>query len=128
MTTRNVNIFYHPKLNYTDDTVQNSYSGSPQKPAKYIDYLKRHDLLHYVNIIDHFLPFDKAEFYIAHHQKWVDDFFAGTGKLQRKNLLGISWSPNYAESVTYTNACLYYAIKQSITTPPLPPVCNWWEI
>ncbi len=117
MMNRNVKIFYHPKLNYTHDPAQKSFSESPQKPLKFIEYLKQHSLYKYVNFTDRFLPFDKTDFYIAHQQKWVDNFFAGAGKLQRKNLLGISWNPGYAESTTYTNACLFHAIKQSIEKP-----------
>ena len=110
-------IFYNQSLNFKPPKGQNSFSESPQKPAKFIEYLEKKDLLKHFTIEESFSPFEKTDFYIAHYKKWVDDFFSGSGKLQRKNLLGIPWSQEYANSVRYTNSCLYHAIRQSIITP-----------
>jgi acetoin utilization deacetylase AcuC-like enzyme len=112
-----IKIFYHTKLNYTPVEKNSNFSESPEKPAKFIEYLKKKDLLKHFAIEESFPPFEKQDFYIAHQKKWVDDFFSGSGKLQRKNILGIPWSAEYANSVKYTNSCLYHAIRQSIVNP-----------
>ena len=73
-------------------------------------------LIQYFEIKD-FEPFERDDFYIAHMGKWVDDFFDGTGKVMRRNLLGLKWSREFAETIRYTNASLYHAIRYAIQHP-----------
>jgi acetoin utilization deacetylase AcuC-like enzyme len=45
---------------------------------------------------------------------YVEEFFSGKGRCSSNAL---SWSPQFAESVRYTNASLYSAIKNAVTNP-----------
>jgi acetoin utilization deacetylase AcuC-like enzyme len=108
--------FYTPKMSLLDN--QANFSASPQKPRRLIEYLIKHDLIQYFDLKD-FVPFVKDDFYTAHIPKWVDDSFDGTGKLAKRNLLGLKWSADFAETVKFTNASLYHAIRHSVLHPEI---------
>lgn len=110
-----ITTFYTERLNYSN--TKKGFSESPDKPRRLMQYLAKNDLIKYFKIIDQFPPFEKEDFYLAHDREWVEEFFTGTGKLQRRSLLGIKWTGEYAESVRYTNASLYYAIRHSVLNP-----------
>ena len=113
--TPKIKTFYNDKLNFT-----NANSESPfisDKPKRVINYLIDCNLFHNFELIEDFTPYSKQDFYTAHHKEWVDDFFAGKGRLQRRNMLGISWSEEFVESERYSNSSLYHAIKYSIHNP-----------
>lgn len=90
------------------------YTHTPAKPKLMMDYLERKDLSEYFLIDGDFPPFDTEDFYIAHTKEMVDNFF-DKGKTSR--ILNIEWSPEYAESVRYENASLYYAIRYAVQHP-----------
>lgn len=115
--TRNPKIktFYNDKLNFTNLNSESPFISD--KPKRAINYLIDCNLFHNFELIEDFIPFNKQDFYIAHHKDWVDDFFAGKGRLQRRNMLGIPWSEKFVESERYSNSSLYHAIKYSIQSP-----------
>lgn len=90
------------------------YTRSPNKPALLLAKLKEEGLMPYFNV-QKFIPFDKEEFYVAHTEEYVDAFFAGSKPLATTN--GLTWSENLVNSVRYTNASLYYAIRHAVQHP-----------
>ncbi len=62
-----------------------------------------------------FAPFEMEDFKIAHTEEYVDAFFGGIEPLCSSNML--PWSKELAESVRYTNASLYHALRHSILNP-----------
>jgi len=105
--------FYNEKMVLVQS--DRNYSKSPQKPRWLLDFLEKNELFKYFNIQKDFQPFAKEEFYLAHTQLYVDSFFAGEKPLSESNSL--EWSPQFAESVCYTNASLYNAIKYALEHP-----------
>jgi acetoin utilization deacetylase AcuC-like enzyme len=55
------------------------------------------------------------DFLLAHTPEYVDAFFAGRRPLCEPNRL--AWSPQFADSVRYTNASLYHAIEHAVAHP-----------
>jgi len=117
MKNLKIKTYYNPKQTLQEDDVHN-YSKSPLKPALLLEYLKKNHLIQYFDIEANFKPFSKQDFLIAHNQEYVEGFFKGESKHRDCNgLLGIKWTQQYAESVTYANASLYNAILNSIRNP-----------
>jgi acetoin utilization deacetylase AcuC-like enzyme len=105
---------------------EKNFSKSPQKPKRLLEFLEKNDLLKYLEIHQNFEPFTKEDFYIAHTQNYVDCFFAGKKTLAESNTL--EWSPQFAETVQYTNASLYEAIKFALENPEkvtFNPACGF---
>lgn len=69
----------------------------------------------HLEIESEFKPFDKEDFMIAHMEEYVDAFFNGIEPLCSTNML--PWSNDLAESVRFTNASLYNALRYSILNP-----------
>jgi acetoin utilization deacetylase AcuC-like enzyme len=90
------------------------YTQTPAKPKLLMEYLERKDLMDYFLIDGDFAPFSKEDFYIAHTKEMVDNFF-DKGKTSR--ILHMAWSPEYAESVRYENASLYYSVRYAVQHP-----------
>ena len=90
------------------------YTLTPAKPKLMMDFLERKDLSEYFLIDGDFPPLCREDFYIAHTKDMVDNFF-DKGKTSR--ILNIEWSPEYAESVRYEGASLYYAIRYAVQQP-----------
>lgn len=108
-----LSTFYNPKMSL-DKELLKGYTLTPAKPRLIMEYLERKNLIGYFKTIDDWEPFDRKDFYIAHTREMVDNFF-DKGKTSR--ILNIKWSPEFAESVRYENASLYYAIYHSILHP-----------
>ncbi len=89
------------------------YSKSPNKPKLLLEWLKRNQLSRFP-IKKNWSPFEKEDFYIAHTKKYVDSFFTGGG-LSQSN--GLDWNPEFAESIRYTNASLFEAIRYATKHP-----------
>lgn len=70
---------------------------------------------HLLDIKEDFAPFNEADFLEAHTRDYVEAFFRGTEPLCMSN--SIPWSQDFAQTVRYTNASLYEAIKHSLVTP-----------
>lgn len=108
-----IKTFYNPKQVLEKDSYSN-YSKSPLKPKLLIEYLAKRGLLENFDITKSFDRFGNSDFEIAHTKKYVKDFFKGGPKASSN---GLSWNPQFAESVRYTNASIYSAIKNSIVNP-----------
>lgn len=107
------------KTFYSDKQVleiggSSNYSKSPKKPKLLLEYLKSRNLIENFELTDEFEPYTDDDFEIAHDPSYVSEFFAGKGRCSSNSL---SWSPQFAESVRYTNASLYSAIKNAVTNP-----------
>lgn len=109
-----IKTFYNPKQVLAHDSNLN-FSKSPLKPVLLLEYIKKQGFNNYFEITNEFKPFEKEDFYIAHTKEYVDGFFSGDKEQRSKN--GLEWSPQFADSVRYTNASLYNAILNSITNP-----------
>lgn len=92
-----------------------NHSKSPQKPKLLVNFLQKQQLGKYFPIYDNFTPFSAQDFYLAHTQLYVDSFFAGKKPLAISNVL--DWSPQFVETVCYTNSSLYHAIKHAVAYP-----------
>ncbi|PLX24325.1 MAG: hypothetical protein C0597_00035 [Marinilabiliales bacterium] len=117
MKTRKPKIktFYTSKMALSE--ISENTSESPQKPRRIIEYLNQQNLINHFQIIDNFLPFEKQDFYIAHHQEYVDSFFSEELNRRYRRMLGIKWSKEFADTTRYTNASFYNAILSSIKDP-----------
>lgn len=113
MRKRRIKTFYNVKQVLERDAYSN-YSKSPLKPKLLLSYFERKGLLKHFEITDRFKPFKKKDFLTAHEESYVNEFFAGTGRYCSN---GLSWSKQFADSVRYTNASLYSAIRNSIVNP-----------
>ena len=106
--------FYNPKM-APGQWSNHEPSRSPLKPRLMMQYLEQQDLLRHFTINDQWPPFSNEDFYPAHDKDYVEDFFNGTQPLCKSN--GLSWSPEFAESVRYTNASLFHAIEWAVLHP-----------
>ncbi len=113
MRSSKIKTFYTPKQVLREGYVTN-YSKSPKKPELLLKYFEEKGLLGNFEIVDDFEPFTNEDFEIAHHKSYVKDFFAGGA---RSSTNGLSWSKGFAETVRYTNASLYNAIKNAVVNP-----------
>lgn len=111
---KNIKVFYNEKQVCKDNILENSYSKSPLKPMLLMKYLQDNGFGDYLDIDGSFKPFRVADFRLAHHKSYVKNFFKGVGNCRSNS---IPWSQNLVESVTYTNASLYNAIKYAVDHP-----------
>lgn len=112
MYNKKIVTFYNPKQVMTSKV---GYSRSPEKPKLLLEYLEKKGLLEHFDIRSDFKPFDKEDFYMAHTKEYVDGFFKGEKPHSTSN--GLEWSPEFAETVRYTNASFYEAIRHAILNP-----------
>lgn len=113
MKQSKLHTFYHPKMSVGPD-INSGYSNSPAKPRLLMEYMEKKGLLQHIIIDDSFPPMQKEDFYTAHTQKLVDNFFDHG---RTSGMLHIKWTPEYAESVKYVNASLYHAIRHAVQHP-----------
>lgn len=110
MRNKAIKIFYNPKQVLAVDN--GNYSKSPLKPKLVVEKLRSLGPEGFpFEEVSNFRPFVYSDFRIAHHPSYVKDFFSGTGKCESNSL---RWSPQFAESVRYTNSSLYHAIRESV--------------
>lgn len=114
MRDKRITLFYHPKQVLPSRDFANG-SRSPEKAKLLISSLERHDLIDHFTIVKDYQPFGKDDFKLAHTANYVDEFFSGKGKLARSNCL--EWSEEFVESVCYSNANLYWSIRNCIDQP-----------
>lgn len=114
MRANTIRTFYHPKMVLQDDHDDN-VSKSPLKPKLLLEYLEHQGLLSYFPIDDTFESLTRKDFLIAHLPNYVEAMFNGIKPLCESS--GLKWSKQFLESITYTNASLYAAIKHSIDYP-----------
>lgn len=114
MRANTIRTFYHPKMVLQNDHEDN-VSKSPLKPKLLLEYLEQQALNSYFSIDNSFDPLTRKDFLIAHLPDYVEALFKGTKPLCESS--GLKWSQQFLESITYTNASLYAAIKHSIDYP-----------
>lgn len=113
MRSKKIRTFYTPKQVLREGYLSN-YSKSPKKPELLLKHFEEHGLMDHFDVDGFFEPFNQSDFRIAHHKSYVKSFFKG-GDRCRSN--GLDWSPEFADSVRYTNASLYNAIRHAILNP-----------
>lgn len=113
MRNSKLKIFYTPKQVLQVPEAGN-YSKSPLKPRLVVNKLLSLDgSQDMFEVVDSFRPFNHTDFYMAHEFWYVNEFFQG---ILSCNSNGLRWSPQFADSVRYTNASLYNAIKQAVVS------------
>ncbi len=113
MRSSKIKVFYTPKQVLKQDAKRN-FSKSPMKPKLLLEYLEEKGLIDNFEIVSGFRPFSNNEFMIAHTKDYVEGFFNGA-PIARSNSL--DWSEQFANSVRYTNASLFEAIRNSLVHP-----------
>lgn len=112
-TNKKIKVFFNPKQ--VNTKVEQSTSKSPLKPKLVIENIFATGIDEHFDFEPNFKPFRKSDFQVAHTRNYVDAFFAGEMPLAQSN--SIPWTEELAESVTYTNASLYNAIKYATENP-----------
>jgi acetoin utilization deacetylase AcuC-like enzyme len=116
-TPRNgqIHAFYRPQMVPAGDIGTQNYSKSPQKPGRMMAFLEKEGLLGHFLVDEDWPSFTREDFLLAHTADYVDDFFAG--KPPRSDSNWFHWTPGLAESVRWTNASLYQAIRYAVLHP-----------
>ena len=110
-----IRIFYKPQMSY-EGSGKISYSNSPKKPRLFIERLKeRWDYQERFEIVSDWEPLSRMDLMYAHEPEYIEDFFDGKSPLCNSN--SIAWSKEFSETVLYTNASLFEAIKHSYLNP-----------
>lgn len=120
-----IHVFYRPEMVLPADVAKFG-AQSPEKPRLLLDFLARHDLSGSFVIRGDFGPFDREDFLLAHTPVYVDAVFAGEPPLCHGSRL--PWSPELVESVRYTNASLWHALRAACLAPSvvtLTPTCGF---
>ena len=113
--SQKIRTFYTEKMSLS---IKNDNSSlSPEKPQKLIDYLTENNLIDHFIFESSFRQYEKEEFYIAHNRDYVDSFFSDELGRRYKTLLGLNWTKEFADSIRYTNASLFYSILHSVENP-----------
>ena len=105
--------FYTPKQVLKEGYTKN-YSKSPKKPELLLKHFEENGLMDNFEIVDSFTPYTRFDFRVAHTTEYVENFFTGGPGAQSN---GLTWSKEFADTVRYTNASLYNAIRNSILNP-----------
>lgn len=114
MRSNKIKVFYNPKQVLENEEARN-FSKSPLKPKLLLEYLNYHGLFDdNFELVSNFRPFSNNELCIAHSREYVESFFSGGNKAESNSL---RWSPQFANSVRYTNASLYEAVRNSLVNP-----------
>lgn len=90
-------------------------SPSPLKPGKLMAYLKEAGLTPFFQVVEDWNPLGREDLLLAHSAEYVDAFLDGKQPLCGSNWF--PWTPGLADSVRYTNASLYQAIRYSLEHP-----------
>jgi acetoin utilization deacetylase AcuC-like enzyme len=126
MRNNKIRVFYTPKM-VLRKNIDRSYSKSPLKPMLLMQNIERLGMSQHMDIIDTFVPFEREEFLIAHTPQYVDAVLTGID-IHLRSTNSVPWSSELAETVKYTSASLYNAIRYSIehpSTPCLAPVSGF---
>lgn len=88
------------------------FSRSPQKPKLLLEHLQKNGVSDFFPIKSDWKAFNEKDFIIAHSEEYVTRFFRGLEPDASSN--GLQWNSEFANSVRFTNASLYYAIREAI--------------
>ena len=108
-----LDIYYRPEMALVEDPTGN-FSRSPSKPRRFMEHLAHTPVQSFVDVRD-FAPLDNDGFLTAHTPEYVEAFFAGRRPLAESN--GLTWSPEFASSVRYTNGSLVAAVMGALADP-----------
>lgn len=111
---KNIRVYYNEKQVLQKDSDRN-FSKSPIKPKLLLEYINKIGLNEYFQMRSKIEPFTKSDFLIAHKEDYVNAMFNGIKPLCESS--GLKWSEQFLESLTYTNASLFNAIKESLYLP-----------
>lgn len=114
MRSAKIDYLYRPEMALLGPNPGN-FSWSPQKPRFLRERLIEKGVFENFNEAGDWEPFAKEEFTIAHNADYVNAFFAGERPDCEFN--GLRWSEQFADSVRYTSASLYTAIKRALEGP-----------
>ena len=114
MRNDKIRTFYKKEM-ALNDIVSENYSKSPNKPKLFMEHIEKKDKKDILILDEDFDPFSRDDFYTAHTKEYVDAFFDNVPNLNVSNRL--KWTPEFADTVRYTNSSLYSAIKHSIENP-----------
>ena len=108
-----IKTFYNIRqvLDWNNNT---GFSKSPSKPKLLLKFLANHGFASKFQVRSCFKPYDKKDLMIAHTEQYVDDVFNGTGLCDSNS---VPWKPEFPETVRYTNASLYNAIRYANKNP-----------
>ncbi len=118
MRNSKVKVFYAQKQVLTKN-IEHSYSKSPLKPMLLMQNFEKLGISKYLDIDGSFAPFNREDFLITHTPEYIDAVLTGND-IHLRSSNGIPWSAELAETVRYTNASLYNAIRHSIEHPETP--------
>lgn len=108
-----IKIFYRKEMVPSDIDMTMNSSKSPLKPQLILSRIITQGLWEgNFKVTNDWEPFSREDFLMAHTPSYVDDFFGGVEPVCSSNFL--KWTPLFADSVRYTNASLYNAIKTSV--------------
>ena len=109
-----IKTFYTEKQVCFDSIQDQSFSQSPLKPFLLMNKINNSEFGSAFEIIDDFSPFKRKDFLSAHTAEYIDNVFNKTGNYNSNSL---PWSENLVESLTYTNASIYNAMRHAYLNP-----------
>lgn len=112
--SNHINTYFCPEMSLSIEDLYPYGSWSPMKPKLVMDRIEELGWSSFFPLLP-FEPFQRKDFHIAHTEKYVNAFFNGEFPLATSNFL--PWTPEFAETVKWTNASLYYAIRGAILKP-----------
>lgn len=108
-----VDLYFRPEMTVRSDP-RGNYSKSPSKPGRFVAHVEGLPLGAHLRRVD-FAPLTNADFRLAHTAAYVEGFFAGEAPHARAN--GLAWTPDFADSVRYTNGSLVAAVLGALERP-----------
>lgn len=118
MRNNKIRVFYTPKMVLLKN-MGRSYSKSPCKPMLLMENFEKEGLLKHMDVDGTFRPFRREDFLVAHTPEYIDAVLTGND-IHLRSTNSVPWSPELAETVRYTSASLYNAIKYSVENPATP--------
>lgn len=109
-----IDLYYRPEMSLSEDPGAN-FSKSPSKPRRFSEKLLASPLAADVTVCGDFEPLPPGNFRRCHRDAYVSAFFAGKLPLAESN--GLTWTPEFAETVRYTNASLVDATVAALERP-----------
>jgi len=108
-----ISIAYRPEVSFAGGK---NFSKTPSKPQRFLQHVSRMPELAPFLVADKaFGPLPVEDFWLGHTKDYVHGFFRGTPRFATSNCM--DWSPEFAESVRYTNASLCHAVDAALLNP-----------
>lgn len=112
-TSSKIKILYREEMVPPDHA--GDYSKSPTKPRRFMEFLQGTPLWPHVEVSDQFRPVTREDILLAHTARYTDAFLNGFRPLCESN--GLVWSPEFRDSVLWTNGSLKAAIEAAVDDP-----------